>query len=331
MNRVKFEINNLPVNDEKYYIYTLKIGNNTIIYRGKVFKLKNTDKLIIDTTDILNNYRYRGYGILSPIWRDDNYLQPTGTTYVIDDSTIEQHYNTVTVEIYNYDDNSLVSTISKVVYFHTIPFEGIRQHKAINGKNYYFGNLVPRMPITNKLRYGQLIYSHNTTNTKWNNINLGSYSKARVHNIAIPSEDLHDGDELILKVDKECIAPYYLAWLTSDGGFQCQPFKSPKIQYDENYTINYKLSTDEQKDIVNKTTTGKWKLFSNNITEEEYKVYADINRSPYLLLYISEYDTAYYVNSTSTTNTLKTDNNQDGKPLYFEVEVETRENVLFIN
>lgn len=330
MNRVKYEINNLPVNEEKYYFYEVQIGNNTIVYRGKVFKLKNNSSLILDVTSILNNYQYRGYGILSPIWRDDNYLQPSETTYIIDDTTPEQHYNTVTINLYNIADNSLITSISKVVYFHSIPFEGVRQHNNINGKNYYFGSLVPRMPLTDKLRYGQLVYSHDNTNTVWNNINLGTYKNARVHNIPIPNTDLYDGDTKILKVDT-CPAQYYLAWLTSNGGFQCQPLKSPKNQYTETYTTNYKVSIDEQKDISNRSTTAKWKLYTDNITEEEFKIFADINRSPYLLLYITEYDTAFYVNTVGNTNTIKTDNNNDGKPLYFEVEVESREGVLMIN
>lgn len=328
MNRVKFRFNGLPEDKEKYYQYDLLIGTSQVIYRGKAFKIKTANFLELDITSILNNYQYRGYGILTPIWREENYMQPQETIYTITDSTPEQHYNTITVKLY--DNNSLVSSVNKNIYFHTVPFEGERKEKIINGKNYYFGNLIPRMPITDKLRYGQLVYSKDYITTKWNNINLGTTKGSRIYNVAIPRQDLYDGKTKILKVDTDCLAPYYLCWITSDGGFQCQPFKG-KSTYNETSTTNYKLSYDEQKDIVNRVINGQWELNSGHLTEAEYKEFMNINRSPYLLLYISEYDKAIYVNTTEAKKELKTEENSEYKPLFYTVNIETRENILNIN
>lgn len=327
MNRIKYKIEGLPQDTEKYYRYEILIGNK-VVYVGKAFKIKTENKLVLDITSILDNYQYKGYGILTPTWFENDYRQPQENIYVILDDSQEQHYNSVTIKLY--DNNTLIENQTKNIYFHTIPFEGSRTSRLINGNTYYYGTLTPRMPLTDKLRYGQLVYSRENTTTKWNNINFGTIKGSRVYNIAIPNEDVYDGKTKILKVDKECLAPYYLCWLTSDGGFQCQPFRGKSI-YSENSTTNYKLSFDENKDIANRVINGQWTLTSNILTENEYKQYMDIGRSNYLLLYITEHDKVVYVNVTNNKNELKNECNNDYKPLYYSVELETRENILNIN
>lgn len=329
MNRVKYTFSGLSTNKEIYYNYDIFIGTNNV-YKGKAFKLKTDDNLVIDITPILNNYQYKSYGILTPTWNENRqeYTQPQENIYTIIDTTPEQHYNQVKVDLY--ENKTLIKSISNNIYFHTIPFEAEQNERLINGKYYYFGNLTPRMPYTDKLRYGQLVRTESTTSTKWNNINFGAYKGNVVYNIAIPNEDVFDGKTKILQVDKDCLAPYYLCWTSKDGGFQCQPFRG-KATYNETSTTNYKLSFDEQKDIANRVINGTWEIMSDNLTESEYKEYMDIGRSNYLLLYITEYDKAVYVNVTNTKNELKNDINNEYKPLYYTAQLETRENILNIN
>lgn len=327
MNRIKidFQVQN---DKEKYYNYQVLLGTN-IIYRGKAFKLSSQNNLVLDITDILNNYQYRGLGMLTPTWLNDEYRQPTETIVNLLNTSSEQHINTVTVKLF--DGDVLISTINKQVYFHTIPFEGERCETLINGKYYYFGDLIPRMPLTDKLRYAQLLYAPTSTTIQWGTQNFGTFKGSSVINVPIPKSDISDGKSKILQVDKDCLAPYYLCWITKDGGFQCQAFKSRKSTYTENYTTNYKLSTDEQKDIANRSINGTWQLISDNLTETEYKIFMDINRSAYLLLYITEYDKVVYVNATATSNEQKTEANNNNKPLFYSVDLETREGLLNIN
>lgn len=327
MNRTKidFQIQN---DKEKYYNYQVLIGTN-IVYRGKAFKIASQQNVVLDITDILNNYQYRGLGMLTPTWINDNYVQPQENITNILNTSSEQHKNTVTVKLF--DGDTLIKTITKNVYFHTIPFEGESNERLINNKYYYFGDLIPRMPLTDKLRYAQLIYTDGITSTVWGDTHFGTIKGNVVYNIAVPKNDLYDGKTKILQVDKECLAPYYLCWITKDGGFQCQPFKSRKSTYTENYTTNYKLSSDEQKDIANRSINGTWQLISDNLSEKEYKIFMDINRSAYLLLYITEYDKVVYVNATATNNEQKTEANNNNKPLYYTVDLETREGLLNIN
>lgn len=331
MNRIKFKFSDLPTNSEGYYPYQIYINNsNTIIYSGTAFKPRNKTELVFDVTSILCNYLYKGLGILTPTWNytENNYTQPTTTCTRLTPDSPEQFYTTVYVEL---NKGGVIIPRMKQVYFTSIPFEGERGERLINNKYYYFGNLVPKMPLTTKLRYGQVVYSSNSVNTTWGTKDLGNDSQSRVYNISIPNTDLYDGDTKILQVDTECKAPYYLCWITKNGGFQCQPFNSKKSTYSENYTTNYKLSYDEQKDIANRSIIGKWNLISGNLTAEEYKEFTDINRSPYLLLYITEYDKVVYVNPTDTTNEFKTEDSNNNKPLFYSINVESRENLLTIN
>ena len=132
-------------------------------------------------------------------------------------------------------------------------------------------------------------------------------------------------EQKILQIDKECIADYYLLWLTQSGDLQAQPFSG---KFSETHTTNKKLSSDEQQTIANKQTKGKWNLQSNLLLDNIYKQYMDIYQSPYLMLYISEIDRAYFVNVVGDTVERKTYQNNNNKPIRFEVDVETVEQEL---
>lgn len=318
MNRIKFDISINPQAKQEMHSYNLYIGGKNI-YSGKLFTLPNQDKILLDVTDILCNYEYKSVGMLNQVWNGKEYAQPTTTITYLNDSSAEQHYNTVTVNIYD-KNNSLVVTKSQKVYFHTITFENEQQERLINNKYYYFGNVIPRMPYTDKLRYCQLVYSPTSTNTTWNDMNLGTHKGSRIYNIAIPTTDLYDGKSKILQVDKDCLAPYYLCWITANKGFQCQPFYD--ISYNESITKNEKLSSDEVATLANMSVRGNWELRTNLLSDEEYKFYTDIYKSASLLLYITELDKAVFVNVADTTVEYKK-YRQQNKPQYFSVKLQT--------
>lgn len=319
MNRTKFEINTTPLETEMMYTYDMYIGDK-IVYSGKVYTLPYQSKILLDVTDVLNNYEYKGLGALNQVWNGKEYAQPTEPVTLLDDSSVEQHYNKVTIKLYNMN-NVLLTEKYQYLYFQTLSFENEQQQKLINNKYYYFGNKIPKMPLTDKLRYCQLVYSGKATNTKWNDIQFSSHKGSRIYNIAVPTTDLYDGTEKILEVDKDCLAPYYLCWITANKGFQCQSFYY--AGYTETFTRNEKLSTDEVATLANVSLRGQWEIKTKLLTSDnEYKFYADIYKSASLLLYITELDKAVFVNVVDNAVEYKRYETEK-KPQYFQVKVQS--------
>lgn len=319
MNRIKYTFNITAQNTETMYFYDLYIGTKQI-YRGKIYVLPNQDKILLDVTDILNNYEYKSVGMLNQVWNGEQYAQPTEQILLLNDSSVEQHYNTVTIKLYN-NTNTLIAQQNKKIYFQTITFLNEEQNKLINGKYYYFGDKIPKMPLTDKLRYCQLVYSDNSVNTTWNNLNLGNQKGSRIYNVAIPNKDLYDGKSKILEVDTNCLAPYYLCWITATKGFQCQPFYY--TNYTETFTRNNKLSTDEVETLANVSLRGQWEIKTNLLkSDNEYKFYTDIFKSASLLLYITEIDKAVFVNVVDNSIDFKR-YETNKKPQYFQVKLQS--------
>lgn len=333
MNRIKYNFNVGITTKEQMYKYELRNYSNgdILIYSGKIFKLPNQTELTVDVTDILNLFQYKGKGILNPIWSNTQYTQPTETTTNLNSGN-ELHLSTISATLYN-ENNTQVARQLKDVYFHTLSFESERVEKVLDNTTYYTDfSLIPRMPITDKLRFGKLVYTTTNKSVQWkdkdgNIINTFPNMKgSRVHNIAVPSKDLYVGEQKILEIDTNCLKDYYLCWLTELGDFQCQGFS--RGIYSETHTNNKKLSTDEQQSLANKSTKGTWKLTSDILTDNHYKQYMDIYRSPYLYLYISEIDRGLFVNVVGDTVEQKTYRINNKKPIQFEVELESMEQML---
>jgi hypothetical protein len=313
----------------KYELRNYSDGN-TLIYSGKIFKLPNQTELTVDVTDVLTIFQYKGLGLLQLTWNGSNYTQPTETTTNLNSGN-ELHLSSISATLYN-ENNTQVATQTKQVYFHTIGFESERVETIIDNTTYYTDfSLIPRMPITNKLRFGKILYTTANKSVQWKDKEgyiLHTFPRlkgSRVHNIDVPSEDLYVEKQKILQIDKECIADYYLLWLTQSGDLQAQPFNA---KYSETHTTNKKLSSDEQQTIANSQTKGSWSLKSNILSDNHYKQYMDIYQSPYLMLYVSEIDRAYFVNVVGDKVEKKTYQNNNNKPLIFEVEVESVEQEL---
>jgi hypothetical protein len=332
MNRIKYKFTLGTTTKEQMYKYELRnySEGNRLIYSGKIFKLPNQTELTVDVTDILTIFQYKGLGLLQLTWNGSNYTQPTETTTNLNSGN-ELHLSSISATLYN-ENNTQVATQTKQVYFHTIGFESERVETIIDNTTYYTDfSLIPRMPITNKLRFGKILYTTANKSVQWKdkegNI-LHTFPRlkgSRVHNIDVPSEDLYVEKQKILQIDKECIADYYLLWLTQSGDLQAQPFNA---KYSETHTTNKKLSSDEQQTIANSQTKGSWSLKSNILSDNYYKQYMDIYQSPYLMLYVSEIDRAYFVNVVGDKVEKKTYQNNNNKPLIFEVEVESVEQEL---
>lgn len=309
-NRFNIEID-LTNQPEGVYRYELILEGSTI-YNGKLFKLENQNVVTVDITDILLNYKYKGGTVFKPTLKNGIYQQNIPTTDFSNsandlDIATGFIFCNVRYKIYDSDDNTIINdTKTFELYDYQNPLYS-------NNTPYKFGSMVPRLPKTNKIGYPQtsvtLEYIYILSNISGNKIKYNN--------------------NVILKIDENCIAPYYLIWILKSGSYQAQPFKG-NCTYTETVTNNYKLSIDDQKDIANQTLNRKWNLKSENLTDIEYKYFMDILTSPYLLLYDSENDEAIYVNCTDNSKEQKTNSNNNGKPIFFEVNLEARNLALNI-
>lgn len=336
MNRIKYKIK-LPYSTptEHTYKYDVRLEHITI-YRGKFFMLANNTQVVLDLTDLLTNYQYKGKHMLEPVY---DYIKQCYTrepqSNVVEDITVsepQQHCNTVSVNVFN-DDGNIIATSSKTIYFHTTPFENQIRRTNNKGINYYFGSLTPRFPFGSSMSYTQLVDGDGTTVCRWRNekksllVSTTPQKTGTIMKATKTDTDIYDGDLKILEVDK-CNAPYYLMYLTQDGGFQSQPFYN--VKYSETYTTNTKITVDDNKDITNLFANGKWTLKSRNLTNTEYHEMMDIARSPYLYLYITTLDKGVFVNNVDTTIEKKVNGTDNNKPIFFEINLESREQQLNI-
>lgn len=308
-NRFNIEVD-LTNQHEGVYRYELILEGFTI-YNGKLFKLENQNKVIIDITDILLNYKYKGGTVFKPTLKNGMYQQNIPTNLITYSKTL--NINTgfigcnVSYKIYD-SDNNIITDGTK-----TFELYDYQNPLYSNNTPYNFGSMIPRLPRTNKIVYPQ---------TKL-------YTEIYYNLFYISGNTIKYNNDVILKIDENCIAPYYLIWILKSGSYQAQPFKG-NCTYTETVTNNYKLSIDDQKDIANQTLNRKWNLKSENLTDTEYKYFMDILTSPYLLLYDSENDEAIYVNCTDNSKEQKTNSNNNGKPIFFEVNLEARDLALNI-
>lgn len=334
MNRIKYKIT-LPssTTTEHIYKYDVLLATNTI-YKGKLFVMPNKTSIELDLTDLLTNYQYKGQYMLEPVYDYDKqcYVRNVSSNTTQGMSLTQLHRNTVKVKVYDDNGNTIVTT-SRTIYFHTTPFENqIRKTTNNNGVNYYFGSMIPRFPFGSSMSYTQLVDSDNGGGTiLWNsNKNILITATAKYDGCILKAKvetDIYDGNLKILEVDK-CNAPYYLMYLTQDGGFQSQPFYN--VKYSETYTTNTKITVDDNKDIANLFANGKWTLKSRNLTNTEYHEMMDIARSPYLYLYITALDKGVFVNNIDTTIEKKVNGVDNNKPIFFEINLESREQQLNI-
>lgn len=365
MNRTKIYII-IPSQAENGLVwYTAEAAGN-IIFRGKAFVTVGQTRLNLDLTDIVSNYIYKGYGILNPTWSNSNqtYQQPytgSNTTSTINVTYIngvnnELHIEKLTVRVYSnstYTTQIGATTLSSV-YFHSIGPEddAVSHWVGLSTVRHYFDPaLIPHMPkiYTNELAYGQLLQNGSNSTATINfldssNTNITSMTlnanKAAVFNIAMDTlllNGTYPDNKLYWKkqgssgmspclVFDECPKPYYLLWLNPNGGFQSYGFNAV---YTENYTNNFRITADDQKYLSNKTLTSKWKIKANT-TEDQYKCIQTAARSPYCVLYITEYDRAFMVNVTDTKVDRKTRYSEKHKPFNIELEVEAAESEFVV-
>lgn len=361
MNRLKLTVT-VPSNvDHRLMYYTVTAGTSHIIFTGKVFVKALQTQVTFDLTDIVNNYTYRGAGILTPTWQNGyfeggGYMQPyagsnnSASLHVTELDETGEEFNVMNITLRVYSDktlNTLVTSLTKAnVYFHSIaPYDTYLPQEAGSGTNtfrYYFDtNLIPRLPkvATTNLCYGQMIYGYGQNVNFYNSANATVATSPFNYNTKVLNMDLHTllsrytfadnklyiGSTTSNKVPAlqfdVCPKPFYLLWLNSRGGFQSYGFEKT-TEYVENYANNFRYTVDNQKYKANQTLTSKWKMKSGLVNEKQYDCIIQAARSPYCILYLTEFDRVYYVNVVDTKLEHKNRYNQKGKLFNAEFEVE---------
>lgn len=357
MNRTKVNLTFASSNEDRTCYYNVKVTGGLDMFYGKCYVMANTSSITLDLTDIIGNSVYKGYELLTPTWYGDGYYQPhidsaAQRTDTIPSTNLEQHFNPITVTLYS-DSNltNQIATKAVNVYFHSIPFmtESYQDRLGLQLAYSIDFNLVPRLPriSTDKIRYGQLVYSYTSETPVWYKgtsgnavASFGSGSGSRIISDRLDSivadmtgystvQGVSNGHRTdILRLD-DCVMPYYLIWLNPNGGFQSWPFKQSSV-YSEEHTRNMRLTMDEQSYVSNHSLSGNWKLKTDLVTDAQYRALLGCTLSPYTLLYITELDRVFYVNCSDAKTELKTYTNQGRKLSVFEVNVKSTEQEFYV-
>lgn len=129
----------------------------------------------------------------------------------------------------------------------------------------------------------------------------------------------------VTKVDS-CNKPYYLIWMTNEGGLQCQSFESAS-DFSIGYETHNRVDMHNSEWKVNSTATGNWKLKSKNLSDTDFKAYGDMFNSPYVVLLDMINSRLHYVQIKTTDYEEKKRTRVDRKPIYFSIELESADHL----
>ena len=303
-------------------VYTVKIRgyNNlyTTIFTGKVYVMNGQSKVNIDLEDILWNYKFDGENYFAPA------LNQTGDNYVMGgtSNTINNYwYNQVKLEIPEVN----VSVIKNVCFFNSNMFNN-RLSSVTDGTVPLFMNSQPtaHIPLNapEGFSYRQLVWNGSFTKGVDNRTSIVQRNNLGVIQFSGGQKSYSLNNKVIAVIDS-CAKPYYLCWMTNSGAMQCQGFlKSSEVSV--TYKNNTRVDNSNFEWLFNQQTRASWKLKSRNLSDADYKAFGELFASPYLILLDMENNRLHYVNITTETYSQKKNENNK-KPIYFELEVESSE------
>lgn len=313
----------------KTYKYKVEYNLNgtwNLAHTGKFFCEAGQSDVQLDLEDILINYRYMGNECIKPVLSVDNnqYQMPTGTATVLTDC----YYNQV--RVVSMDTTLQFSTVSKTFFFLPVGMFGYSFSMSA-GLNIpaISGGLLPRIPSNPPAGfYFSTMAFNNSANTisvtlKRDSTTVGTYDVYTYSGEHIPlsgaTEAYYIDSIKVAQVD-QCTSPYYLLWLTNNGGLQCQPFLKTS-KFSKTFSNKNAVDIRNAEWKISSTETGTWKLKSMNLTDDEYRQYGEMFESPYTVLLDMENNKLWYVNITSKNYEEKKRTRKDTKPIFFEVEV----------
>lgn len=328
MKLINIHLNTTP-SVNRTYKYKVEYNLNgtwNLAHTGKFFCEAGQSDVQLDLEDVLINYRYMGNECIKPVLSVDNnqYQMPTGTATALTDC----YYNQV--RVVSMDTTLQFSTVIKTFFFLPVDMFGYSFSMSA-GLNIpaISGGLSPRIPSNPPAGfYFSTMAFNNSANTisvtlKRDSTTVGTYDVYANSGEYIPlsgaTEAYYIDNIKVAQVD-QCTSPYYLLWLTNNGGLQCQPFLKTS-KFSKTFSNKNAVDIRNAEWKISSTETGTWKLKSMNLTDDEYRQYGEMFESPYTVLLDMENNKLWYVNITSKNYEEKKRTRKDTKPIFFEVEV----------
>lgn len=328
MKLINIHLNTTP-SVNRTYKYKVEYNLNgtwNLAHTGKFFCEAGQSDVQLDLEDVLINYRYMGNECIKPVLSVDNnqYQMPTGAATVLTDC----YYNQV--RVVSMDTTLQFSTVIKTFFFLPVDMFGYSFSMSA-GLNIpaISGGLSPRIPSNPPAGfYFSTMAFNNSANTisvtlKRDSTTVGTYDVYANSGEYIPlsgaTEAYYIDNVKVAQVD-QCTSPYYLLWLTNNGGLQCQPFLKTS-KFSKTFSNKNAVDIRNAEWKISSTETGTWKLKSMNLTDDEYRQYGEMFESPYTVLLDMENNKLWYVNITSKNYEEKKRTRKDTKPIFFEVEV----------
>lgn len=324
--------------------YRVRLKNNTgnwnIVHYGKFFvpanTTTNTTTVTLDLDDLLINYRYRGQQSIEPV------LDVTNSQYKMPSSAagyVSEYYYSQ-VEITSQDNPSAFNTVTKYFYFFPTQVFGYDFSFPTDSDLFIPSvaeGLIPRIPANPPagFNFSVIVYNTLTSSTslhtvvKKDNTTITtvavSHNRAYYFPLSGATNAYYVNNRKVAQIDS-CNKPYYLLWLDNAGGLQCQGFLKSS-EFGRKYDNKTRVDNKNVEWKVTSTTTGNWKLKSDNLTDSEYRVYGELFNSPYLCLIDTVNNRIHYVNVSKSDYTEKKKTRTSKKPIYFELELDSAEHM----
>lgn len=338
MKLVDIHLYNTPT-EPKTFKYKVEVNLNgswNLVHTGKFWVNTGQSDVQLDLDDVLINNRFMGKQSIKPVANGtyNAYMPSVANTGLLN----ECWYNTI--RIVSLDSPTAFSVVTKAFFFlptQIFGYEGIE----LTGSGYVPAShhyLLPTLP-SNKpdgFVFSTMFYAitgsqnipikkNNTTITTISTgANLAYHVKLDYN--AGESCTFYIGGIPVAKTESSCNSPYYLVWIQNDGALNCQPFTNTS-KFSISYTNKTAVDVRNAEWKISATGEGKWGLKSRTVNENEYKDFADLFNSPYLLLLDMSTGRMHYVNVSKTTYEQKTKTRKDKKPIYFELEVKSTDKV----
>lgn len=305
------------------------LGNWNLVHTGKFFVNTGETTVQLDLDDILTvNHQFTGKQSIEPAINATNnqYEMPNTAAGNVN----ECYYNAV--RIVSLDSPTTFNTVTKSFWFLPIQVFGYG-FSMDNGLNIPVTGFVPHIPSNPPTGFHFSVLLYNNSNAainvtyKRDTTTVGTFSvaanKAYHRPLSGASGAYYMNDIKVCTVD-QCSKPYYLLWLDNKGGLQCQGFLKSS-EFGRKYTNKTRVDLKNTEWRVSSTVTGEWKLKSDNLNEQEYRVYGEMFDSPYMVLLDMENNRLHYVNVTDSDYKEKRRTRNDRKPIFFEVNVTSSE------
>lgn len=305
-------------------------GPWSTIHYGKFFVPANATTITLDLDDLLINYRFKGKQSIEPILNvtDSQYEMPSSAAAYITDN----YYNQI--RIVSLDSPVSFATVSK--YFWFLPTEVFGYAFSMdNGLNIPTTELIPHVPNNPPagFNFSTLLYNNSNASVnvtyKRDSTVVGNFTvnanKAYYRPLSGATEGYYINDIKVCTID-QCNKPYYLIWLDNKGGLQCQGFLKSS-EFGRKYDNKTRVDNKNVEWKVTSTTTGNWKLKSDNLSNDEYRIYGELFNSPYLCLIDTENSRIHYVNVSKSDYTENKKTRTTKKPIFFEIELTSAEHL----